>query len=401
MNKKLVAVAVAGVLASPLAAEAQTANVTLYGRLNGDIEVVNGQQTTAACTAAGLQPNCNPWVTRVSSNSSRIGVRGTESLGGGLNAIFQIESGLTFDTGIASGTSGTGSLGSRETFVGLQGSWGKAYIGNFLAPVDDLHGIFGNVPTFLTSILSTANLWAQGTLTKGQGGFDARLANSVRYDSPSWNGLTFSGQVALADNSGVTSSAADGGNTGNTSQTLRHAYVISVNTLYNNGPWQAGVGYEENVKYRCINCSDYFVTAALAYNFGIVRLAAVYSGTRYQIGGVNGYEVGDLKSNLWGVSVTAPVGPGVLYGFYGLPQHGRGSAPAGSRVGGMAIGDNTKSQQPEISYTYPFSKRTSVYAGWTKLVNQSNASYTFNINAYPTAIGGKPQGFVFGIIHLF
>ena len=83
MNKKLVALAVAGVLAAPLAAQAQTANVTLYGRVNLDMEVVNGQ---------AAQRQTNPNVYRVSSNSSRLGVRGTESLGGGLNAIFQIES---------------------------------------------------------------------------------------------------------------------------------------------------------------------------------------------------------------------------------------------------------------------------------------------------------------------
>ena len=41
MNKKLVALAVAGVLAAPLA-QAQTANVTLYGRVNLDVEVVKG-----------------------------------------------------------------------------------------------------------------------------------------------------------------------------------------------------------------------------------------------------------------------------------------------------------------------------------------------------------------------
>jgi predicted porin len=44
MNKKLVAVAVAGLLAAPLAAQAQNANVTLYGRLNLDFEIVNGRQ---------------------------------------------------------------------------------------------------------------------------------------------------------------------------------------------------------------------------------------------------------------------------------------------------------------------------------------------------------------------
>ena len=182
MNKKLVAVAVAGVLAAPLAAQAQTANVTLYGRLNLTAEVVNAQQSD------GTKGN----YFQVSTNSSRLGVRGTESLGGGLNAIFQIESNVSADTG-------GGVLASRETFAGLQGSWGTFKIGNFLAPLDDLHPIFGNVPTYTTSILSTADLWAQGTLSKFAGGFDARLGNSVRYDSPSISGFSFSTQVSQLD----------------------------------------------------------------------------------------------------------------------------------------------------------------------------------------------------------
>src|SRR6476660_8029233 len=102
MNKKLVAVAVAGVLAAPLAAQAQTANVTLYGRLNIDYELISGQQVPVNGTQA------NPNVSRLSSNSSRLGVRGTESLGGGLNAIFQIESSINSD-----GAGGT--LAGRET----------------------------------------------------------------------------------------------------------------------------------------------------------------------------------------------------------------------------------------------------------------------------------------------
>src|SRR5438067_2403880 len=193
MNKKLVAVAVAGVLAAPLAAQAQTANVTLYGRLNIDYELVNGKQ---APDAAGNQSN--PSGSRLSSNSSRLGVRGTESLGGGLNAIFQIESNVSGDTG----NSSTSGLASRETFVGLQGAWGTFKMGKFLMPYDDLHPIFGNVPTYTTSILSTADLWSQGTLSKFAGGFDARLGNSLRYDSPVYSGFNYSAQVSLRDSSG-------------------------------------------------------------------------------------------------------------------------------------------------------------------------------------------------------
>src|ERR1700675_3301816 len=109
MNKKLLAIAIAGVVAAPLA-QAQTANVTLYGRLNMDAEVIlQAKQDTAVTPSQGpLKQN----IYRVSSNSSRLGVRGTESLGGGLNAIFQIENSVNAG-------SGGGVTSSRETFAGL------------------------------------------------------------------------------------------------------------------------------------------------------------------------------------------------------------------------------------------------------------------------------------------
>ena len=205
MNKKLVALAVSGVLASPLAAQAQTANVTLYGRLNLDMEIVQTR------LADGTKPN----IYRVSSNSSRLGVRGTESLGGGLNAIFQLESSVA-------GDAGGGTLGGRETFIGLQAGWGTVKIGNFLAPYDDIHPIFGNVPTLNTSILSTAAVWANGTVSKAQGGFDARLGNSIRYDSPNFGGFTGSIQASTGENAA-------------------HAMIYSLGGYYNNGPIQAGL----------------------------------------------------------------------------------------------------------------------------------------------------------------
>src|SRR6185437_11475552 len=364
MKKKLVAVAVAGVLGAPLAAHAQTANVTLYGRLNVDLEWVKGAQPDGS----------NPNVTRLSSNSSRFGVRGTESLGGGLSAILKIESSINGDTN-------AGNLGGRETFVGFQGSWGTFKMGHFLMPLDDMHPIFGNVPTYTTSILSTADLWAQGTLGKGDGGFDARLGNSLRYSSPSFNGLTFDAQVAIRDGSGTT-----GTNTGDHASELRHAYVFGGNAIYNNGPWQLGAAFEQNKDVRAPNLDDTDITLTGGYNFGIVRVALLYEYLKYDT------PSGDLKRNMWGISGTMPMGPGTWYAFYGRAGDGRGSADEGTRVGGLARGGDTGSNQWELSYTYPFSKRTQVYAGYVKLDNDSNASYTFNINAYPIGIGGKPGG---------
>ena len=408
MNKKLVAVAVAGLLAAPLAAEAQTANVTLYGRLNGDLEFVRGRQADGA----------NPWITRLSSNSSRLGVRGTESLGGGLNAIFQIEQNVSFDTG----NSSTSSFASRETFVGLQGGWGTVKFGKFLMPYDDLHPIFGNVPTYTTSILSTANLWAQGPQSKFGGGFDARLGNSLRYDSPAFSGFSFSGQVSLrdssgfADNTGPSANTANpilGGDNGDHASELRHAYVAGVAGYYNNGPIQAGIGFETNVKVRNYSvtggqfyANDTAFTVTGAYNFGVIRPALVYERLKYET------PTGDIKRDFWGISATAPLGPGVLYAFYGDASDGKGGAADGTRVGGLTKGGNTGSKQYEVSYTYPLSKRTSVYAGYVKLDNDRNAAYSFNINGYTIATGctvsqstcgdnGKPEGIVLGMIHLF
>jgi len=396
MNKKLVAVAVAGLLAAPLAAQAQNANVTLYGRLNIDFEVVNGRQ------ADGTNPN----VTRLSSNSSRLGVRGTEALGGGLNAIFQIEQNVSGDTG----NSSSSGFASRETFVGLQGTWGTFKMGKFLMPYDDMHPIFGNVPTYTTSILSTADLWAQGPQSKGTGGFDARLGNSLRYDSPVWAGFNFSTQVSLRDSSGFADIAPPAGDNGEHTAELRHAYVWGAAGFYNNGPLQVGLAYERNVKVRGPGLSDSAATITGAYNFGIIRPALVYERLDYDT------PTGSLKRDLWGVSATAPIGPGVLYAFYADASDGKGGAADGARVGGLTKGSQTGSKQWELSYTYPLSKRTSVYAGYVKLDNDRNAAYSFNINGYAinttcTGAGGpvdqncggngKPGGLVFGMIHLF
>jgi predicted porin len=396
MNKKLVAVAVAGVLAAPLAAQAQNANVTLYGRLNLDLEAVSGRQADGS----------NPRVWRLSSNSSRLGVRGTEALGGGLSAIFQIESNVSGDTG----NSSSSGFASRETFVGLQGNWGTFKMGKFLMPLDDMHPIFGNVPTFTTSILSTADLWAQGTLSKGAGGFDARLGNSLRYDSPVWSGFNFSTQIALRDSSGFADIAPPAGDNGEHTAELRHAYVWGAAGFYNNGPLQVGTAYERNVKVRGPDLSDWNWTITGAYNFGVIRPALVYERLDYDT------PTGSLKRDFWGISATAPIGPGVLYAFYGDASNGKGDAATGTRIGGLTKGSDTGSKQWEISYSYPLSKRTTAYAGYVKLQNERNAAYTFNINAYTintncTGIGnaadlacgsnGKPDGFVFGLIHLF
>jgi predicted porin len=358
--RRALAVGLAGpLLLAAITVHAQSADVTLYGRLNVDVEVVRGEQA----------PGVNPTMTRVSSNASMFGIRGRETLGGGLAAVFQLESSVSLD-------SGGGTLAGRESYVGLQGPFGTMRMGNFLAPYDDIHLIFGNAPTFTTSILSTNALWAQGAAGKATGGFDARLPNSVRWDTPALSGFSASAQYSA----------------------LEAAYpagVLSVGLFYGNGPLQFGTAYEANHRVRSVTNDDNAFSIAGSYTIGAIDIGAVYEHLRY------GTDAGSLKRDLYGVSLTSSIGPGVAFAFIGRAQAGTGSAPVGTRIVGLARGPDTGSTQYEVSYTYELSKRSYVYAGYVRIQNEENASYTFGVNAYPVRIGGKPEGWVLGMVHFF
>jgi predicted porin len=403
MNKKLLAVAIAGVLAAPLA-QAQTANVTLYGRLNLDTQVIiNAKQDT------GVKQN----LYQVNSNSSRLGVRGTESLGGGLNAIFQAEE--RFDASNAGAVSLAG-----DSFVGLQGGWGTAKIGYFLTPYDDVSPVFGSVPTLITSILGTQSLWSNSGYPGNSidtGAFDDRAANSLRYDSPNISGFTFSGQVAGRDTGGT-----DGGDL---AQQRRHAYVLSVGSTYNNGPISAAIAYEVHNNLRTGTAAnpklqDQGLTVAGAYTWGAWKFAAVGEWLKY-----DAPAGGEIKRNLWGISTTGNIGPGQLYAAYFKANNGRGSAACTTvagitscpTVGGIRIGPDSSSQEWEVSYTYPLSKRTLLYAGYVMIDNKANANYNFAVgsvtglctgnqrNASGSNVGcgdaARPQGALAGIVHFW
>ncbi len=357
MKKKLVAVAVAGLLAAPLA-QAQTANVTMYGVLNMDLEF------TSSASSKDLGE-----LNRVNSNQSRIGVRGSESLGGGLNAIFQIESQFN--------DQGQGGLSDRDTFVGLEGAWGKVRLGNMLTPYKDMDAIFGNAPTFMTSILHTGALWGQWGESKANGGFGKRMGSSIRYDTPKISGFTGALQYS-------------------TDETEDNGWVGGASIVYNNAGLQVGLAYETNQDYRNGNSEDQAFTVAAGYDFGIVRPALVYEYIQYKDNGPNAAK---LKRHLYGGSLTVPIGPGKLYGAFIYADKGKGDE--GTSLGRLSYGDDTEAYMYEVSYTYPLSKRTSVYAGYVMIDNEKNANYTFSHHRNANGGGIDQQGLIFGMAHFF
>lgn len=332
---------------------------TLYGRLNLSLEYIDAKSPTGD----------SPSVLRLSSNTSRFGFRGLEPLGHGLVATWQIESSISADAG-------GGTLAGRETFVGIDGDLGTVKFGNFLAPYDDMHAIFGNVPTLTTSILSTAALWSQGSLSKAVGGFDARLPNSVRYDLPEWRGLESGIQYSLGEDS-------------------RHSHVVSLAAIYAHEAFEGGIAYERNHQVRGPDLDDWALTLTAGWNFGPLRIAGVYERLRYET------PLGPLSRNFYGASATVLAGPGSFYAFWGHAAEGKANADV--RVGGLASGDGTSANQYEFSFTYPLSPRTLLYAGFVRLDNGPRASYNFATNPYTegSLTGLVLNGFVLGTAHFF
>ena len=234
--------------------------------------------------------------------------------------------------------------------------------------------IFGNVPTLTTSILSTSALWAQGFQGPPEaGGFDHRLRQSIRYDSPRISGFNASFQYASYEG------------------LLRpHSNAISNGAFYNNGPVQLGIAYELHDRIRGTPAeplTDQALSVAGSYQFEQVRIGAVYERLQYEATSTT-----HLNRNFYGIGATADVGPGLLYAFVGRAGNGTGTAVDGTRIGGLTKGKDSGSTQWTVSYTYVISGRTLAYAGYVKIRNDSNAAYTFNQNPYPILCNVYPDG---------
>ena len=126
MQRKLIALDVAGIAAAP--AFAQTSNITIYGRANVGFD--NYSATGATAGSAQDYKGRN----RIYDYGSRIGFKGKENLGNDLYARFQIESGVSLDTGNTLGQAGTtnfsaGTLASRQSYLALGGGFGEVRAG--------------------------------------------------------------------------------------------------------------------------------------------------------------------------------------------------------------------------------------------------------------------------------
>ncbi len=182
MNKKLMAVAVAGALAAPAAALAQ--NYSIYGRASVGVDMYEAKGAVNSANDYKSRP-------RVFDSSSRLGFQGSEDLGGGLRAVFLMESGVNIDTGSQAGQSGaantsTGFLSSRIGHVGLAGGFGQVTFGR-----SNVWWANGAIDQVGANWLNAACQMCSGTFGRGMGVGVSRFSNTVQYTTPTFSGVNF------------------------------------------------------------------------------------------------------------------------------------------------------------------------------------------------------------------
>lgn len=387
MNKKLMAVAVAGALAAPAVALAQASNVTIYGRANLGIDNVSATGATAASSDFKSR-------TRVWDQGSRLGVRGEENLGGGMKAVFTIESGINIDTGSGIGANGvanasTSTLASRDSFAGIEGSMGRVTFGR--------QSVFWTNANDLTqaAYINVGLQFATGTLGR-MGSPSARTNNVMAYQSPVWSG--FSANLSYApqsENSGANVST-DGSLWGLT-LLYRSAspFVAQLdlarreNTSPATGPQNEITGTKLGLAWKYKSDGQVGVTFIRLENDNNPAVAGFNNAT------------GELKQNGWQLNWTHMFG-----NVQGMAQYGTTGNISGNAcvVNGCS---NTGTKGFLLSAKYHLSKRTGVYVTYTELKNESNqiADYSGgNMGVAPPGAlpaGADPKIFAIGVLHNF
>jgi predicted porin len=431
MQKKMMAVAIAGALAAPAAALAQTATVNIYGTVNLNYNYVDGGSGYVKSDV-------------FNAHDSNFGIRGQEKLGGGMSAWFQCET--SFDPSL-----GGDGVCQRNSALGMRGAWGNIFAGNWDTPMKLTHGpariwstsgAFGNGSLLWNesgSNVGNGNGNAQFIDASGAGfspisasngqvipipsangaSFTRRQAQTWNWHSPNWGGFELKAGFSAAGES----IEGAGGRTLLTSGTLNaRPRLWSIGGSYRNGPLYIGAGYESHSNYN--PAAQGFTAAgvpiyqggtdkgwniAAAYTFArSIKVGAIYSSLDYETTTVH-----SIDHQGFGVyvdwAISGPHGLRVGYtwaddvdGTPGGPSVGSLAAPSSSGV------KDSGAQLFGIQYYHRFSKRTEMNFGYALLNNDARSRHRLQTLNGRNTCSGLPAGcdrdqdaFVLGMRHTF
>jgi predicted porin len=396
MNKKVMAVAVAGVLAAP-AALAQTSNVQLYGRANLGFDHYEADGSSVA----GQDRDGR---FRVFDNSSRVGLRGTEDLGNGLKAIFQIETGVNIDNGSNTSQSGganpsSGFWASRDSFVGIDSNFGRLTFGR-----QSLYWANGVNAQFAANYINTEIPWTNGTnlgRVSVPGTTPARVSNTVQYTTPTFAGINGTASYSVNPQEAVQGTGLGGDTDGN---------VWALTGRGEWGPFYAQIDYADFsgnaslIGGQQIDGNAWKVGGSWGYMPG-ARIGVIW--VRTENNAVAGLTLGDEANQQgWTINWEHTFG-----NFQVMAQYGQTGSlkdcDTDAAVGNISCG-GTKADGFMVGGRYFLSKRTWLYASWNKIKNDDNqwidytgGGITSTNTAFGTPYGADPEIWAVGIFHQF
>ena len=410
----LAAMAVAGL------ASAQS-SVTLFGVVDASITGYSNKSNNV-----GFSTLANPFFVdsvKVSRtvlassqyNSSRIGFRGTEDLGGGLAAGFWLESPITNDDG----QQGVATFARRST-LSLLGGFGEIRLGRDFTPSYWNDTVFDplNHSGVGASLSLAANIglntWLGGAtasvpgFTNVTGSSYVRASNSIGYFLPPNIG-GFYGQAMYAFNE--RDKYDPGAATPTALNTQRTGRYVGGRFGYNNGPLDVAAAYGNSTNgdnfFAGTTTSTKTFNLGASYDFKVVKLFGEYWKAKNEVD----YAVTplvatpdiDLKGGLVGASV--PIGPGLISIAYSAVRYDF-NLPASLST----AANDPKANKFAIGYVHNLSRRTAMYATVARVSNKNGAGLTVGGPAFVTSTTLAPgqvfaprtsTGYDFGIRHAF
>lgn len=324
MKKTLIALTLATL---PVAAMAE---VVLYGQIKAGYEVNS--------TKAG-DSDRSPYQNGIVDFGSRLGFKGKEDLGNGLNAIWQVEQKVTVD-GTERG------FGTRDSFIGLEGGFGKVRA--------------GYLSNYQNSDMQIPDAWEYSSDALGLGKYTrtgVRRA-AIRYDSPSFAGFTFTGAYSPSDNNN------DSVDSRTTTRPSESKDVYNLGLGYENSGFFGKYAYEyQKNSYDTFNGQIHNLEAG--YDANNLFIAGGYQYTRNALQGTHvGY--GIPGSGTGARSQEAVITAGYHFGNV-FPKISYAHGWDVKEQDGTKVA-NTKYDQIVLGADYDFSKRTTamVSAGWLR-----------------------------------
>jgi predicted porin len=359
MKKTVCALGLAGAIASPVTAWAQS-SVTVFGIMDLALRRVSndGVDSLSSIASGG-------------NNTSRLGVRGIEDLGGGMTARFHLEHGLQADTGTAVAAN---TFWDRGAWVSAASNrFGELRLGRDYVPTYTNWVRFDPFSNVGVAGVGNMIVASQGGPIRGAFATNpntlVRSNNSVQYLLPSGLWGIEGGLMFAPDEDGT---AANG----------QHK-LWGARLGYAEGPLVVSAAYDETS--NDLTGGDDFKdgVVAAAYDFGIVRVS----------GALRRFKFADFRQTNVLVAAMVPIGAGQVKLSYQ-------EANVDGTAGAADVSDND-AYQLGLGYVHNLSKRTALYGTYSRISNSGDATFVVPGGNSPMTAGGTSSGFEAGLRHTF